>query len=431
MLKKVKLRIAAWGITGVIGAGSLFSGIAAQNVCAQEGAAVESVNENTEYSVNTEISGQINETQDSYSDTSAYTLQSNPVTEENTPSDSTGNNSTAIENEAETESSEVSFKENTIGSDDQNNDNTKEFSGTRATKDTKAVKAKNGWVKESGGYKYYKNGRAYTGWHKMGKAEGEKTEHYSYFGSDGIVRTGWQSMGKGTGNSYDENTAKHMCYFGKDGWLRTGWIEFGKGTKESDGNSTRHWSYFGSNGWLRTGWVQFGKGTSDPDGNSAKHWSYFGANGWLRTGWVQFGKGTSEPDGDSTKHWSFFGDNGWMRKGLQSMGRGTSNPDGNSPKHLSYFGDNGWLRVNTQVNVNNKTYNADGNGWLIEKVNTTPTKNTDTATYHYVLNKNSKIFHISTCASVNRMSEKNKQDYYGNRDQIISQGYTPCHNCNP
>ena len=36
---------------------------------------------------------------------------------------------------------------------------------------------KNGWIKENGGFKYYKNGKAYTGWHKMGKVEGEKKEH--------------------------------------------------------------------------------------------------------------------------------------------------------------------------------------------------------------------------------------------------------------
>ena len=64
---------------------------------------------------------------------------------------------------------------------------------------------KKGWVKEGGGYKYYKNGKAYTGWHYMSSAEGERTPHYSYFGSDGILRTGWQSMGRGTKNSYGEN----------------------------------------------------------------------------------------------------------------------------------------------------------------------------------------------------------------------------------
>ena len=232
-----------------------------------------------------------------------------------------------------------------------------ETGGVGAVNTVEAVK--NGWVKENGGYKYYKNGKAYTGWHKMGKAEGENTPHWSYFGKNGVVYTGWRKMGKAEG----EKTT-HWSFFGSNGWLRTGWVQLGKGTANPDGNSAKHWSFFGDNGWLRTGWVQLGKGTANPDGNTAKHWSYFGGNGWLRTGWVQFGKGTSEPDGNVAKHWSFFGDNGWLRTELQSMGKGTSNPDGNSAKHLSYFGSNGWLRVNQIVTVSGKKYKADGKGWL-------------------------------------------------------------------
>ena len=247
---------------------------------------------------------------------------------------------------------------------------------------------KKGWVYEDGGYKYYKNGTAYTGWHYMGAAEGEKTPHWSYFakdgslytgwhymgaaegektphwsyfGSNGWLRTGWVQLGQGTAEP-DGNSAKHWSYFGNNGWLRTGWVQMGQGTAEPDGNTAKHWSYFGNNGWLRTGWVQLGKGTSEPDGNSAKHWSYFGNNGWLRTGWVQLGKGTSEPDGNTAKHWSYFGNNGWLRTGLQTMGT-ASNPDGNNILHLSYFGDNGWLVENKIFTCNNEQYSADKKGW--------------------------------------------------------------------
>ena len=356
MLEKVKVKAAAWGLAGLFGAGSLFSGIAAQNVYAQDDAAVESVNENTEDAGNTEISDQINETQDSYSGTSADTLQSAPVTEDNegnSPSESPEQNSTAVENGTETEGSEDPYIETTT--DTQNDDNTKDFSGTGATKDTKAVQAKkNGWVKENGGYKYYKNGKAYTGWHKMGKAEGEKKAHWCYFGKNGVMYTGWKKMGKAEG----EKTA-HWCYFGSNGWMRTGWVKFGKGTSEPDGNTKQHWCYFGSNGWLRTGWVKFGKGTANPDGNVAKHWSYFGKNGWMRTGWVQFGKGTSELDGNTKKHWCYFGNNGWMRTGWQTMGT-KNNPDGKSKKHTSYFGSNGWMRTGW-VQFGKGTSEPDGN----------------------------------------------------------------------
>jgi len=218
----------------------------------------------------------------------------------------------------------------------------KNFSGvgaSNATNNANEIKAniKNGWIREDGGYKYYKNGKAYTGWHMMGSAEGEKTAHWSYFGADGKIYTGWHYMSK------------------------------------SEGEKTAHWSFFGDNGWLRTGWVQLGKGTSNPDGNAAKHWSYFGSNGWLRTEWVQFGKGTSEPDGNSARHWSYFGPNGWLRTGWQDMGKGTSNPDGNSKKHRSYFGDNGWLRTGTQV-IGGKSYRFDDRGWLKYSDATVPPK---------------------------------------------------------
>ena len=49
----------------------------------------------------------------------------------------------------------------------------------------------------------------------------------------------------------------------------------------------------------------------------------------------------------------------------------------------------------------------------------------------YVLNTNTKKFHYPTCSSVSRMSEKNKQTVSESRDDIISQGYSPCGNCNP
>ena len=205
---------------------------------------------------------------------------------------------------------------------------------------TDTVLKKNGWYKEDGAYKYYKNDKAYTGWHKMGKAEGEKSEHWSYFGKDGKIYTGWHRMGKSEGEK-----KTHWSYFGPNGWLRTGWVQMGKGTTNPDGKAAKHWSYFGSNGWLRTGWVQMGKGTSDPDGNATKHWSYFGSNGWLRTGWVQMGKGTSDPDGKSAKHWSYFGKKGWLYTGWYTDSNG-----------LHYFDGKGWMKQNTTEVIDGKYY---------------------------------------------------------------------------
>lgn len=47
----------------------------------------------------------------------------------------------------------------------------------------------------------------------------------------------------------------------------------------------------------------------------------------------------------------------------------------------------------------------------------------------YILNTNTKKFHLPTCSSVNSMSEKNKQTVKGTIDDIKEQGYTPCSRC--
>lgn len=49
----------------------------------------------------------------------------------------------------------------------------------------------------------------------------------------------------------------------------------------------------------------------------------------------------------------------------------------------------------------------------------------------YVLNTSSKKFHRPDCPSVDSMSEKNRQEYHGTREELIAQGYEPCGSCNP
>lgn len=49
----------------------------------------------------------------------------------------------------------------------------------------------------------------------------------------------------------------------------------------------------------------------------------------------------------------------------------------------------------------------------------------------YVLNTNSKKFHIPSCSSVKKMKESNKEYFTGTRDDVIAKGYSPCGNCKP
>lgn len=49
----------------------------------------------------------------------------------------------------------------------------------------------------------------------------------------------------------------------------------------------------------------------------------------------------------------------------------------------------------------------------------------------YILNTNTKKFHLPSCSSVDDMSESNKQTYTGSRDELIEDGYSPCGVCKP
>lgn len=49
----------------------------------------------------------------------------------------------------------------------------------------------------------------------------------------------------------------------------------------------------------------------------------------------------------------------------------------------------------------------------------------------YIFNKNTLKFHRPNCYSVNKIKEKNKGIYTGNRFDLINLGYIPCKNCTP
>lgn len=49
----------------------------------------------------------------------------------------------------------------------------------------------------------------------------------------------------------------------------------------------------------------------------------------------------------------------------------------------------------------------------------------------FILNTNTMKFHWPSCESAGQIKEKNKKEYSGARDELISQGYAPCKNCNP
>lgn len=56
---------------------------------------------------------------------------------------------------------------------------------------------------------------------------------------------------------------------------------------------------------------------------------------------------------------------------------------------------------------------------------------TSTAEAHYVLNNNTKKFHLPSCSSVDDIKDSNREDYYGSREDLIERAYVPCKRCNP
>ena len=49
----------------------------------------------------------------------------------------------------------------------------------------------------------------------------------------------------------------------------------------------------------------------------------------------------------------------------------------------------------------------------------------------FVLNTSTHKFHRPTCSEIKKSHTENRQDVSENRNDVISQGYTPCKKCNP
>ncbi len=65
------------------------------------------------------------------------------------------------------------------------------------------------------------------------------------------------------------------------------------------------------------------------------------------------------------------------------------------------------------------------------KTSSTTTTPSSNAKYIVNISKSSMKFHYPTCGSVSQMKESNKRATNESRESLISQGYSPCKNCNP
>ncbi len=75
---------------------------------------------------------------------------------------------------------------------------------------------------------------------------------------------------------------------------------------------------------------------------------------------------------------------------------------------------------------------ATGDSWLSGETQPEEDVQTGQGTEHsYVLNTNSKKFHLPDCSGAANMSPENRQEYTGTRQSLIDQGYSPCGICDP
>ncbi len=65
-----------------------------------------------------------------------------------------------------------------------------------------------------------------------------------------------------------------------------------------------------------------------------------------------------------------------------------------------------------------------GKSGLDESYTTVSAKN-------YVLNVRGKKFHLESCPGIEDISENNRKNFTGTRDELIKKGYSPCGKCNP
>lgn len=66
-----------------------------------------------------------------------------------------------------------------------------------------------------------------------------------------------------------------------------------------------------------------------------------------------------------------------------------------------------------------------------QKPEESETSGAGTVQADYVLNTNTKKFHLPSCSSADDIKESNRQEYSGSREELIAQGYDPCKRCNP
>lgn len=117
--------------------------------------------------------------------------------------------------------------------------------------------------------------------------------------------------------------------------------------------------------------------------------------------------------------------------GEEASDASAKSPNGNARSEST---NNTTPRSNTENSQTNQANNATGSSDATNPSNGTGSEGDSATSYgsqEYVLNTKSMKFHRPTCSSVDDIADSNKQEATATRDELISEGYSPCKQCNP
>ena len=179
--------------------------------------------------------------------------------------------------------------------------------------------ARQGWVEEGGGWRYYgKDGEPATGW-----VSDEHGRHY--LDEDGFAQSGWQPI-EGSWYYFDPDEARHPAvtgYFTPAGDTRLFHAD-GEGRLSVGWFSDGAWHFATAPGGVQSGWQYLGESWYYFDESDGTHpaltgffrpagdprWFHADAEGHLTYGWQQTGAGA----------WTFANGNGELVSGWQYLG---------------------------------------------------------------------------------------------------------------
>lgn len=117
--------------------------------------------------------------------------------------------------------------------------------------------------------------------------------------------------------------------------------------------------------------------------------------------------------------------------GEEASDASAKSPNGNARSERT---NNTTPKGDAENGQSNQANNATGSSDATNPSNGAGSEEDSATSYgsqEYVLNTKSMKFHRPTCSSVDDIADSNKQEATATRDELISEGYSPCKQCNP